>query len=161
MAHIEKLRKGGAQVLDGRRFVNRHNNQTKVSWGGGRGVGDETRPRRNALGGLFLSFWAANRATKKAERGMRHQLQAAAISRNNTTTNRKQYQMGRGTRFGRGGTFGKDDYPLFGRRFKQRKMKWKNTSRGCKRPPNDEDNTQQSTKHTRSRRLRVRKECAT
>jgi hypothetical protein len=72
---------------------------------------------------FFLSFGVANRATKKAERGIRHQLQAAAISRNNTTTNRKQYQMGRGTRFGRGGTFGKDDYPLFGRRFKQRKMK--------------------------------------
>ena len=31
MAHIEKLRKGGAQVLGGRRFVNIHNNQTKFS----------------------------------------------------------------------------------------------------------------------------------
>ncbi len=74
---------------------------------------------------FFLSFGAANRATTKAKRGIRHQLQlqAAAISRNNTTTNRKQYQMGRVTRFGRGGTFGKDDYPLFGRRFKRRKIK--------------------------------------
>jgi len=71
---------------------------------------------------FFLSFGVANRATKKTERGKRHQLQAAAISQNNITTNRKQYQMGRGTRFGRGGTFGKDDYPLFRRRFKQQKM---------------------------------------
>jgi hypothetical protein len=50
---------------------------------------------------------------------------------------------------------------LFGRRFKRRKIKWKNTLRSCKRPPKYEDNTQQSTKNTRSRRLRVRKECAT
>jgi hypothetical protein len=62
---------------------------------------------------FFLSFGVANRATKKAERGIRHQRQAAAISRNNTTTNRKQYQMGRGTRFGRGGTFGKDRFISF------------------------------------------------
>jgi hypothetical protein len=45
---------------------------------------------------FFLSFGVVNRATKKTERGIRNQLQAAAISRNNTTTNRKQYQMGRG-----------------------------------------------------------------
>ena len=31
MAHIKKLRKGGAQVLGGRHFVNIHNNQTKFS----------------------------------------------------------------------------------------------------------------------------------
>jgi hypothetical protein len=108
MAHIEKLRKGGAQVLDGRRFFNRRNNQTKVSSEAGEGALVMRRDRGGTrCEDFFLSFGVANRATKKTERGIRNQLQAAAISRNNTTTNRKQYQMGRGKdsaaeeRFGR------------------------------------------------------------
>jgi hypothetical protein len=76
------------------------------------------------------------------ERGTRHQLQAAAISRNNTTTNRNQYQRW-------GGYSGQDSAVAedlgrtitrcFGRQFEQRKMKQKNTLHGCKQPTNDEE----------------------
>ena len=65
MVHIKKLRKGGAQVLGGRRFVNSHNNQTAEAE-----VGGGVLVMRCDRGGtrcedFFLSFGAANMATKK------------------------------------------------------------------------------------------------
>jgi hypothetical protein len=70
MAHIEKLRKGGAQVFDGRRFVNRRNNQTKVSSEAGEGALVMRRDRGGTRWeDFFLSFGAANRATKIQKEG--------------------------------------------------------------------------------------------
>ncbi len=65
MAHIEKLRKGGAEVLGGRHFVNIHNNQRSSAEAGGVAL-----VMRRDRGGMrwedfFLSFEAANRVTKK------------------------------------------------------------------------------------------------
>jgi hypothetical protein len=57
MAHTKKLREGRVEVLGGRHFVNRHNNQPKVGYGMGVGICDETRPGRNAWGGLFPVIW--------------------------------------------------------------------------------------------------------
>jgi hypothetical protein len=57
---------GGASVLGGRRFFNRHNNQPKFGCGGGGGALVMRRDRGGTRGeDFFLSFWAANGATKK------------------------------------------------------------------------------------------------
>jgi hypothetical protein len=75
---------------------------------------------------LFPVVWGGKWGNEKIERWTRHQLQAAAISRNNTTTNRKQYQRW-------GGYSGQDSAAAerlgmtitrcFGRRFERRKVK--------------------------------------
>ena len=43
------------------------------------------------------------------------------------------------TRFSRGRTFGEDDYPSFWTAIRATKNEMKNTLRGCKWPPNDDE----------------------
>ena len=66
MAPIKKLRDGGIQVLGDRHFVNKHNNQPKVSCSGGGGVS----PNQGWSYGedFFLLFSAASGATKNSEK---------------------------------------------------------------------------------------------
>jgi hypothetical protein len=67
MAHIKNLRKGGAQVLGGRRFVNVTTTKRRSAEAE---VGGGVLVMRCDRGGtrcedFFLSFGAANMATKK------------------------------------------------------------------------------------------------
>ncbi len=47
---------GGPFALDGRRLIAGHNNQSKVSINGGRGIEEERRLGRNVWGGVVSSF---------------------------------------------------------------------------------------------------------
>ncbi len=67
--HPSKNREmGGAVTLGGRSFVNRHNNQPKVGCDGGGVMMMRCKGGGTHGGYFFLSFWAANGATKKRER---------------------------------------------------------------------------------------------
>ena len=118
---------GGASTLDGRRFVNRRINQPKIGCYGG-GALLMRRDRGGTRGeNYFLSFWAANGATKERERegpsvGLKRPPLATTLNTNQPKTVRAM-RMVFGMRFDRGGTFGEDNSHCFGRRFDLCKMK--------------------------------------
>ena len=51
---------GGPLALDGRRLMGGHNNQSKVSIDGGRGIEEERQLGRNMWGGVVSLLGAAN-----------------------------------------------------------------------------------------------------
>jgi hypothetical protein len=66
---------GGPFALDGRRLMEGHNNQPKVSIDDRRGIEEERRPGRNVWGGVVSLLGVANqqrkKKTTKIRRGLR------------------------------------------------------------------------------------------
>jgi hypothetical protein len=58
---------GGPFALDGRRLMEGHNNQPKVSIDDGRGIEEEWRLGRNVWGGVVSLLGATNRQRKKRQ----------------------------------------------------------------------------------------------
>ncbi len=80
---------GGLFALDGRRLMEGHNNQRKVSIDDGRGIEEERRPGRNVWGGVVSLLGAANRQRKKTTTKIRRGLRRPPTNENHTTTNLK------------------------------------------------------------------------
>jgi hypothetical protein len=80
---------GGSFALDGRRLMERHNNQPNVDIDNGRGIEEERRPGRNMGGGGVSLLGAANRRRKKTTTKIRRGLRQPPTNRNHTTTNLK------------------------------------------------------------------------
>jgi hypothetical protein len=80
---------GGPFALDGRRLMEGHNNQPKVSINDGRGIEEERRPGRNVWKGVVSSLGAANRRRKKIIMKICCGLRRPLTNENHTTTNQK------------------------------------------------------------------------
>jgi hypothetical protein len=80
---------GGPLALGGRRLMEGHNNQPKVSINGGRGIEEERRPGRNVWGGVVSSLGAANQRRRKTTMKIRRGLRRPPTNENHTTSNQK------------------------------------------------------------------------